>query len=177
MAEVDRTDPVTLNDIDMKKAYYLRSDVSNNGRIKAMYKKTTLDRVLRTDARSPLTRKPFFRTDIAQVPRMGRVHPDLLGKNMETVLSHDDTKMYTWNVLKKGQTATFLTNDDGATKLKVKKVEPASDGSRQYEVSIDATFHIKGGNRMDDLADGLASMFRANSKRILVVDTRVSSAK
>lgn len=171
----DRQDPVTFNDVDIQKAYYIRPDATN-GVIKAMYRKSTLDRLVSGGrGTSPLTRKTFFRTDIALVPRSGRVHPDLLGKNMETILSHDDTKAYTWQSLKQGQTATFVTNDDGNTKLKMKKIAPAQDGSRQWEVSLNTTFVIKGHGAMDDLADALAGAFKANKTRVLVMDSRVTA--
>lgn len=173
---VDRRDPVTFDNVDPKKAYYLRPDAPN-GHIKAVYKKTTLDKLLATNARSPITRRQFFRTDIGHVPRTGHVHPDLLGKNIETVLTHDDTRQNTWQSLKKGQTIKFVLNDDGATTFKIKKVEPATDGSRQWQVTFDSTFKIRGHAAMNTFADGVANCFKANTTRVLVADSLISSTK
>lgn len=60
------TDPVSLNMVDPRNAYYFLPNVLPNGRIQSVYGRATIDKVVPT-GRSPTTRRPIGRSNVGRI--------------------------------------------------------------------------------------------------------------
>lgn len=138
--DVQYKDPVTLDEVDPRNAYYLRENASgqNHSRIRTLYHKSTLERILGNSNRasSPITRRAFQRSDILKAPVAGRVHPDLEGKPMSTVLKDKDTARHTYTRLKAGQRLDMITSNPDALSVTVTKLNKGTPQNRTYRTNV-----------------------------------------
>ena len=172
---LDLEDPITTNMTTKKTAYYIQQDVSKDGSIKTVYRKSTLLRLLDSDGvgKSPMSRKPFREHDIKPYPLEGKVHPDLMHRPIETILRNADTKKSTWSTLTVGQTMTWSSDDNPGKLFDVTRLDNAADGSRQYRVESRVDIIVKGRSAMDSVAEGLAAIYEQNRRRVRVTESRV----
>lgn len=67
----NRTDPVSLNLVDPRNAYYLLPNVLPNGRIQSVYSRNTMKKLLLT-GKSPMTRKPIGHGNVGRIDVLSR---------------------------------------------------------------------------------------------------------
>jgi len=99
------TDPITLNAVPKGNAWYLETDKGKNGKITAVYAKETLHRLLQRKQPSPMTRKPFTKSDIKRV----FIPPDTRRTTLSSMLIDPSAVEYAISKIKGGETLHIST--------------------------------------------------------------------
>lgn len=174
VAKMKRVDPITLAKVSWDNAYYIRQDAIGK-RIRHIYQKGSLDRLFaknQNSATSPITGKRFHKSDVLKTPFPGRVHPDLEGKKIQTVLRSMDTKDHVAPRLHMNQRVDILMDQPNMS-LTIQKVERDSP-VRRYKVNIQFQLDVYGKNRMDAMLDAIASVLDQSTNKIHVTGSRLS---
>jgi len=170
--DAEYTDPVTMNKVDSKEAYYLKPDVSGS-KIRHVYHKSTLDRILGSNrkAKSPITRHEFYRTNIRQAPRDGYLHPDLVRKKFQLVFNDRDTWKYTFTAIPPGSRIDYLLNDDNS--LTVTKRPGGSSGKRTYQMNINMSLVFSDSKYVERAMSSLVDLVSQSGTMISVDGSRI----
>lgn len=169
-------DPVTMNSVNPREAYYIASNATGAGgsRIRHVFHKSTLDQILGTSAQapSPLTRKPFRRSDIKKAPLPGRLHPQLENKKVQVVFKHQDTMQHTFSRLRPGQRIDFITSEPEKISVTVTKLDKGSPGNRTYRMNVNMDMNFTNSSIRHAL-NSLADVVGQSTEIVNVTSSRV----
>lgn len=166
------TDPVTMNRVNPDEAVYIPAD-STNHKIRHVYHRSTLNRILNGErkAKSPITRREFYRANIKRVPRDSRLHPELEDKKFQLVFSMNDTHKHTYTTVKPGSRLDFLMTDDNS--LTVRKHTGGSSGNRDYTMNVNLKLEFNDSKRLENAMRKLIDVVGQSTTIISVTGTRV----
>jgi len=174
--DVEYEDPVTLNRVDPRNAYYLRENTTgqNHSRIRTLYHKSTLDRIIGSENQgvSPITRRSFRRSDILKAPVPGRVHPELEGQLVSTVLRQRDTAKHTYTRLTPGQRVDLLSSNPEALSITVTKLNQGTPQSRSYRTNVNMSMEFTESG-MKGFLQSLADVVDKSTDRVTLTGSRV----
>jgi hypothetical protein len=161
-----------MNTVASDEAVYIPTDVTNH-KIRHVYHRSTLDRILegQRKAKSPLTRKEFYRADIKRVPRDSRLHPELENKKFQLVFEMKDTHKYTYPTVKPGHRLDFLLSDDNS--LTIKKHTGGSSGNRHYSMNVNLKLEFNEVKRLEYALRKLIDVVGNSTSIISVTGSRV----
>jgi len=155
------TDPITLNTVPSHNAYYLRTDLGKGKKITAVYRKSTLDDLVRRRYMiSPMTRKPFKKEDIREAPYKKQIHPDLEGGALTTAITSADTTKYVFGQMTRGEALSILPgNRRGRTqRLTVYKM-----GGSEYKLHMNLTLNYEDKHHLTFAVQNLATLLLAST--------------
>jgi len=172
-ANVNFTDPITYTNVDNRNAWYIKPNTTGHT-IRTVYHKSTLNRIIgnASGAPSPITRHRFTKDNITPVPVLGRLHPDLAGKDFKTVFTDRDTHKYTYSSIKPGCRMDFTLDGDNNSITMYKRPGIGSSGNRQYQVNINLKMDVKDAD-MERALRHLANAVDASQTSRKVLRTRV----
>jgi hypothetical protein len=162
------TDPITLEDMTEDRAWYLAPNLTRNKKITALYKKSTLNELLRQGGKSPLTRKPFTKADIKKVPVTGELHPELKGGLISAALLSPDTSEFVIPKLQTSEVEHFIL-DAGPIKNEHLSVGKRRVGGYRMTCRLDLDFQDL--KTMGIALRALGLLFHTSSTQVLVKRT------
>lgn len=170
---VDYVDPITYEEIPVDDAWYIETNVPRDNRIKHLYQKSTLKQLMGTSGlgKSPFTREFFQARDMKKAPLPGKIHPNLVGKRLQTVLRSPDTKDQVPFRICEGQRVDFTIREPGNT-LTIAKL-PRSGSSRRWRVNMNLSLEVIGKPDMDTIMDNIAQVLETSSTRLHVDSSRI----
>jgi len=170
--DTNYTDPITKNSVNPKEAYYLKPDVSDT-KIHHVYHKSTLQRILGSNrkAKSPITRRDFFQSNIREAPRDGYIHPELAGKKFQHVFLERDTLKHTFSAIQPGTRLDYLLSDDNS--LTIYKKPGGSSGNRVYSMNVNLTLTYPDKKNVEKALTSLVDVVGQSGNIISVKGNRV----
>jgi len=135
------TDPITLNAVPKGNAWYLETDKGKDGKITAVYAKQTLHRLLQRKQPSPMTRKPFGKSDIKKV----FIPPDTRRTTLSSMLIDQAAVDYAISKIKGGETLHISTGS--GQKVRISK---SRGGTIKVKCEISGNF-----KKQSDAVSGL----------------------
>ena len=172
-SNINFTDPITYTNVNSRNAWYIKPNTTRHT-IRTVYHKSTLNRIVGNarNAPSPITRRRFTKDNITQVPVLGRLHPELSGKDFKTVFTDHDTLKYTYAPIKPGCRIDFTLDGDNNSITMYKRPGVGSPGNRVYQVNINLKMDVKADD-MERVLRHLANAVDASQSSRKVLRTRV----